>query len=149
MTRFHHVSFTVSDVDTTEAWFIENFGLVRVGGGDYDFDYIRSQVGMPDARLKVSVLADNDGHEDLLELIEYVGARGSPTDTATNRPGNAHLCFLTDDIEADYKRLRARGVRFVSPPNTVTWGINAGAKAIYLVGPDDIRLELFQPPRKG
>jgi Lactoylglutathione lyase and related lyases len=149
VTRFHHVSFTVSDVDAAEAWFVEHFGLVRVGGGDYDFDYIRSQVGMADAVLKVSVLADPAERGDLLELIEYVGARGAPADTATNRPGNAHLCFLSRDIEADYRRLSGRGVRFVSAPNTVTWGINAGARAVYLLGPDDIRLELFQPARAG
>lgn len=145
MTAFHHVSFTVSDVDLAESWFINNFGLVRVGGGQYDFDYIRSQVGMAEAVLKVAVLASPARPENVLELIEYVGARGVPADTATNRAGNAHLCFLSDDIEADYNRLSALGVQFVSAPNTVTWGINAGARAVYLLGPDDIRLELFQP----
>lgn len=146
---FHHVSFTVSDVDAAAAWFTAAFGMVRVGGGRYDFDYIRSQVGYPDAILKIAVLGFPD-RSDLLELIEYESAAGAPTDTSTNRPGNAHLCFLVGDIDAEYERLRGMGVTFRSTPNAVTFGVNKGARAVYLIGPDDIRLELFQPaPEQG
>ena len=35
---------------------------------------------------------------------------------------------------------------FVSPPVEVDTGINAGGRALYLRVPDDIPLELFQPP---
>lgn len=145
----HHTSFTVSDVDAAEAWFVRHFGMVRLGGGDYDFDYIRSQVGIADAVLRIAMLGF-PGEEDAatrgrIELIEYRSGGGLPADTATNRPGNAHLCFLTSDIDADHHRLSAAGVRFLSGPNTVTWGINRGARAVYLVGPDGIRLELLQP----
>lgn len=149
VTGAHHVSFTVSEIGAAEAWFAGMFGMVRVGGGEYDFDYIRAQVGMPDAVLKIAVLGFAGEEERpgrfLLELIEYARAAGAPADTATNRPGNAHLCVVVDDIEAEHARLSARGVRFVSTPNAVTWGVNKGAKAVYLIGPDDIRLELFQP----
>ncbi len=145
---FHHVSFTVSDVDRVAAWFIEMFGMIGVGGGHYDFDYIKSQTGYPDAVLKIAVLgyADQQGRcRHVLELIEYETAGGPPADTSTNRPGNAHLCFLVDDIEEVIARLSGNGARFLSGPNSVTFGVNKGARAVYFVGPDDIRLELFQP----
>lgn len=146
----HHTSFTVADAEAAADWFVRHLGMVRLGGGDYDFDYIRAQVGMPEAVLRIAVLGfaaeAGQARRGLLELIEYRRAGGPPADTATNRPGNAHLCFVTDDIEADAARLAAAGARLVSAPNTVTWGINRGARAVYLVGPDGIRLELFQPP---
>jgi len=150
---FHHTSFTVSDVDHAADWFEEHFGMRRLGGGDYDFDYIKRQTGFPDAVLKIAVLgfpeqAGRTGR-DVLELIEYRNPAGAPADTATNRPGNAHLCFAVDDIETEYRRLSAAGVTFRSTPNTVTYGVNTGAKAVYLVGPDDIRLELFQKRPEG
>ncbi|MEQ9812071.1 MAG: VOC family protein [Azospirillaceae bacterium] len=153
ITSFHHTSFTVSDVDRAAAWFIEHFGMERLGGGDYDFDYIKRQTGFADADLKIAVLgfpgqAGRPGR-DVLELIEYRSPAGAPADTATNRPGNAHLCFAVEDIEAEHARLSAAGVEFRSTPNTVTFGVNAGAKAVYLVGPDDIRLELFQKRAGG
>ena len=145
----HHTSFTVGDADAAEAWFMRHFGMVRLGGGDYDFDYIRAQVGLPEAVLRIAMLGfageEAAPARGRLELIEYRRAGGAPADTATNRPGNAHLCFLTDDIEGDVARLSAAGVRFVSGINTVTWGVNRGARAVYLFGPDDIRLELLQP----
>ena len=150
MTRFHHVSFTVSDVEATAQWFIDAFDMERIGGGRYDFDYIRAQVGFRDAVLRIAVLAfppqRDSARRDILELIEYETPAGPQADTATNRPGNAHLCFAVDDIEAACARLSAMGATFHAPPGTVTHGINTGARAVYLVGPDDIRLELFQPP---
>jgi catechol 2,3-dioxygenase-like lactoylglutathione lyase family enzyme len=145
----HHTSFTVSDVDAAEDWFVRHFGMVRLGGGDYDFDYIRSQVGIADAVLRIAMLGfpgeEYAATRGRIELIEYRSGGGLAADTATNRPGNAHLCFLTSDIDADHRRLSAAGVRFLSGPNTVTWGINRGARAVYMFGPDDIRLELLQP----
>jgi catechol 2,3-dioxygenase-like lactoylglutathione lyase family enzyme len=152
VTGFHHTSFTVSNVVEAERFFVENFGLRRIGGGDYDFDYIRRTVAIPDAVLGISVLAlpkrENADAEHLIELIEYRKSGGAPTDTATNRPGNAHLCFEVDNIHGEYTRLRERGVRFKSAPNEVTWGINAGAWSVYFNGPDDIALELLQRAKK-
>ena len=147
---FHHTSFTVSDVDATERFFVELFGMERVGGGDYDFDYIRRTVAYPDAVLKIAVLGIPGQKGQLLELVEYVRPRHEPADTATARPGNAHLAFVVDDLDAEYRRLKDRGVRFKSSPNEVTFGINRGARAVYLNGPDGIALELLQPaPRKS
>jgi len=144
---FHHSSFTVSNIEEAERFFVDLFAMKRIGGGVYDFDYIKRQVGYPDANLKIAVLGFAKGGAGLLELIEYVQPQGKAADTATNRPGNAHLCFLVDDIEAEYQRLIAAGVRFKSTPNEVTFGINKGAKAVYLNGPDGIALELLQPAR--
>ena len=144
----HHTSFTVSDVDAAERFFVELFGMERLGGGDYDFDYIRRTVGYSDAVLKIAVLGMPGRSDQLLELVEYVRPRHEPTDTATARPGNAHLAFVVDDIHAEYQRLKERGVRFKSSPNEVTFGINRGARAVYFNGPDGIALELLQPASK-
>lgn len=148
--RLHHTSFTVSDVDAAERFFVDNFGMVRLGGGLYDFEYIRQIVGYPDAKLKISVLGfpDAAGQSHRLELIEYLAPTGEPVDTATCRPGAAHLCLEVDDIQAVYARLKAQGVRFTSAPVQVTQGINAGARAVYFKGPSDIALELFQLPSR-
>jgi len=146
--QFHHVSFTVSNLDMTESFFTEFFDLQRIGGGHYDFDYIKKHVGYTDAILKISILAFRDQTvptDFILELIEYVQPRGTPADTATNRPGNAHVCFKVDNIYTQYERLKAAGYRFkASHPVTVTSGFHKGARVMYLNGPDGIALELFQ-----
>jgi catechol 2,3-dioxygenase-like lactoylglutathione lyase family enzyme len=143
---FHHTSFTVSDAAAAERFFVDLFGMQRIGGGIYDFDYIRKTVAYPDAVLKIAVLAfaSDTQRRDLLELIEYQVPKEQPVDTATCRPGAAHLCFLVHDIHAEYERLRAKGVVFKSSPNEVTAGMNRGAKSVYFNGPDNIALELIQ-----
>ncbi len=144
-----HTSFTVSNLEEAESFFADLLRMERIGGGLYDFDYIRSIVGYPDAKLNISVLAFPDS-DHRLELIEYMTPAGEPTDTATNRPGNAHICFVVSDIEAEVARLRQAGVVFKSAtPHEVTWGINKGAKGIYFNGPDDVALELLQPAPKS
>ncbi|GAA3411488.1 VOC family protein [Streptosporangium vulgare] len=50
------------------------------------------------------------------------------------------------DARAEYARLSAAGVRFVSPPNEITAGVNAGGFACYFLDPDEITLEFVQPP---
>ncbi|MDQ3667906.1 MAG: VOC family protein [Acidobacteriota bacterium] len=150
----HHTSFTVSNVAEAERFFIEIFGMKRIGGGRYDFDYIRRQVGYPDAVLHISVLSfpTTEGLHvgaHLLELIEYQTPRQTAVDTSTCRPGAAHMAFVVDDIHAEFDRLQSKGIQFKSSPNEVTFGINRGAWAVYFNGPDMIALELIQPARPG
>ena len=142
--HFHHTSFTVSDIVAAERFFVDLFGMKRIGGGTYDFDYIRTVTGYNDAILEIAFLSYPDSGENL-ELIEYVKPRGEPVSTATCRPGAAHLSFKVEDIEADYRRLKEKGVRFKAPPVEITFGINKGSRAVYFNGPDGIALELIQP----
>lgn len=146
--HFHHTSFTVSDIAAAEKFFVDLFGMKRIGGGTYDFDYIRTVIGYNDAVLEIAFLSYPDSGENL-ELIEYVKPKGEPVSTATCRPGAAHLSFKVEDIEADYRRLKGKGVRFKAPPVEITFGINKGSKAVYFNGPDGIALELIQPASAG
>jgi catechol 2,3-dioxygenase-like lactoylglutathione lyase family enzyme len=84
----------------------------------------------------------------VIELFQYLAPSGRVADVESKNVGAAHLCFIVDDLDALYARLRAEGVdSFVSPPVEVDTGINAGGRALYLRDPDGIRVELFQPPR--
>jgi lactoylglutathione lyase len=145
----HHVSFTVSNLRETEAFFESALDYRRIGGGQYDFPYIKRQVGYPDAELEIALLTHKGQPFAttgfMIELIQYIHPRCEPTDTSTCRPGSAHLCFQVENLRAEYQRMVALGVEFVSTPNEVTSGINKGAWAVYFKGPDNIRLEMIQP----
>jgi len=146
----HHVSFTVSNLQSTEVFFEKALRYKRVGGGHYDFPYIKKQVGYPDAELEIALLTYQGQPFEavgfMIELIEYIQPKCAPTDTSTCRPGSAHLCFLVKDLRAEYERMVALGVEFISSPNEVTYGVNKGALAVYFKGPDNIRLEMIEPP---
>ena len=81
-----------------------------------------------------------------LELVEYVAPRGVRGDPGICNPGAAHLAITVDDIHDRYERLTAAGARFYSPPNAITAGINEGGFTCYFEDPDQIVLELVQPP---
>ncbi|MGI5228116.1 VOC family protein [Actinoallomurus sp. CA-142502] len=145
-----HFSFTVADLDRSVAFYRDLLGFTLVHRQDQDNDYTRRLVGYPDAVLRVAQLAvpgqprGVSSHD--LELVEYVRPRGAPRDPARHLPGAAHMALTVEDARAEYTRLSAAGVRFVSPPNEITAGVNAGGAACYFLDPDDITLELVQPP---
>lgn len=147
--NYFHFSFTVSDIERSVEFYRDILGLKLVHRMVHDQPYTSVQVGFPNALLKVALFTIDgmsqppSGH--LLELIEYANPRGEPTDTATNRPGAAHLAFQVDDLQSEYKRMSALGVRFKSEPVHITAGRNQGGYTIYFLDPDDITLEMIQP----
>lgn len=58
-------------------------------------------------------------------------------------PGPTGITFLTDDIRAEYARLRSLGVRFLGPPEAMDWG----EWLCQFVDPDGNEFDLKQPVR--
>lgn len=145
-----HFSFTVSDLDRSIAFYRDLLGLELVHTQEQDNAYTRRLVGFPDAVLRVAQLAVPGQPRGIsthdLELVEYVRPKGVRGEGRINDPAAAHLAVTITDAWAAYERLTDAAVRFVSPPNAITAGINEGGYACYFYDPDDIVLELLQPP---
>lgn len=145
-----HFSFTVSDIDRSVAFYADLLGLELVTRQDQANPYTEKLVAMPGAHLRVAMLrvpgwpAGPSRHH--LELVEYVSPRGVKADVRTNNVGAPHLAFVVEDIHAEYARLSAAGVRFKSDPVAIVAGVNTGGWTVYLLDPDDITLEISQPP---
>lgn len=145
-----HTGLTVSDLERSIAFYRDLLGLELVKRWESSQPYLRTIVGFPDAELRIAFLrvpgmdAGVSGHH--LELLEYREPRGTRGDASTCNPGNVHVAFVVADLDATYRELSARGVRFMSPPVDIAHGGNKGGKAVYLRDPDDITLELLQPP---
>ena len=146
-----HFSFTVSDLERSVAFYCDLLGMRLVHRQEQANEYTARLVGYKDASLKVAQLtidglpATRSGH--LLELVEYVHPDCEPTDTAICRPGTAHLAFeVKATSTASMIAWLASGVRFKSPPNAITSGINQGGHTCYFLDPDDITLEMVEMP---
>ena len=148
-----HFSFTVADIEKSIEFYRDILGLELVHRQEQANAYTRKFVGYPDAHLKVAQFriagarSTRSGH--LLELVEYVAPKGQKVDTRTLNPGTAHLAFEVDDIQAEYQRMVAQGVRFRSEPVAIEAGINKGGYTVYFLDPDDITLEIIQPPKRA
>jgi catechol 2,3-dioxygenase-like lactoylglutathione lyase family enzyme len=145
-----HFSFTVADLERSIAFYRDLLGFELVHTQEQDNAYTRRLVGFPDAVLRVAQLAIPGQPRGIsthdLELVEYVRPRGDRGDGRICNPGAAHLAMAVSDAVATHERLVGAGVRFVSSPNAITAGVNKGGYACYFFDPDEIVLELLQPP---
>ena len=99
--RLDHIAIAVPDLDAAIRRFAEDIGLVLEGIEDVE-DQQTTTAFLP-------------AGETRLELIHPMDGQG-PVQTYLDKRGGGlhHLCFETDDIDADVKRLRAKGYRFTS-----------------------------------
>ena len=143
----HHTSYTVSDIERSKAFYCDLLGCELLWEREIVEKYFRDIVAFPDSVVKAAELRI-PGTDHMLELFEYVHPRGQKQDLNTNNPGNSHLAFIVDDLQAFYQELKAKGVKFKSEPIEVDYGDNTGAWGVYVVDPDGISMELFQPAKK-
>lgn len=144
--RLHHTGFTVSSLDDSVAFYRDLLGCEVVATQEKEGGYLAAIVGYPDAHVRMAHLRVPGG-EHVVELFEYLKPEGGKADVTPRNVGASHLCFIVDDLNGLYDRLRAGGVdSFVSPPVEVDTGINRGGSALYFRDPDGITVELFQPP---
>jgi len=95
--------------------------------------------GMPGAQAHIVHLKFGAA---MFELFEYVEPRGKPIPANRRQAdhGLIHLGFKSNDACADYKRLKARGVEFLSAPVE----FRPGVWVVYFRGPDGEICELRQ-----
>jgi catechol 2,3-dioxygenase-like lactoylglutathione lyase family enzyme len=144
ITGVHHFALTVSDADRS-AGFYRDFGFELVSDREVEGGYVEEITGVPEAHVRLVHLS-GFGHN--LELLEYRRPRGRLQAAALPDVGSAHVCLLTDDLDAEVERLRAHGVRFRSDdPVTTTSGPNRGGRGIYALDPDGNAVEIVQLAR--
>jgi catechol 2,3-dioxygenase-like lactoylglutathione lyase family enzyme len=146
LTEMHHIGLTVENIETSVQFYRDVLGLTLVRRREVDAAYVGEQTGYPGVHLSVASFKAQPESTQSIEMVEYKNHIGKKSSTATNCPGNTHLCFQTKDLLSAFEELRAQGVRFRSDPVTITAGPNKGGLVVYLYDPDDYVIELFQPP---
>lgn len=147
ITTSHHVGITVQSLERSLAFYRDVLGFEVVFSWNPRESYIGELVGCPDVDLH-SVVLRIPASELFLELLEYRDVERSPIDPANANPGTVHIAFYVDDLERLYGELRSRGVASLSDPVTPTIGPNKGGRAVYMVDPDGVRVELIQTPAR-
>jgi lactoylglutathione lyase len=143
ITKAHHMGLQVADLDRSIAFYRDILGFEIAFAWNPQAAYIGELVGYPDVDIHAAILR-LPGSDIFLELLDYRNVERTPVDTRTANPGTAHIAFFVDDLDSLYEDLVARGVRSVSAPVTPTIGPNEGGRAVYLIDPDGVRVELIQ-----
>lgn len=141
-----HTSYTVSNLERSLEFYVGLLGCELLWQRVNSSQYLSDVTGFSNCTIKQAYLRI-PGSETRLELFEYVTPQGTPADIRTNNTGSSHMAFLVDDLPAAYEELKAKGVRFRSPPVPIDSGANKGGYDTYMLDPDGITMELFQPPQ--
>lgn len=120
----NHVAMSVSDIDKGIEFYCNLLGFEKV-----------MEAGWPagteaaDQLLAVKGTAARVAHlrttNLLIEMFQFVA--GNPAAQDPNRPvidqGITHLCLAVTDLDAEYARLTAAGMRFHCPPTPLAPGL--------------------------
>lgn len=146
MARMHHMGITVSDsVVATE--FFQELGPMEVTGPLVKRGpAVDASTGQPGAEIWLTFLRF-DGGSTVIELAEYRGIDAEPLRPENNRPGAAHPAIVVDDIDATLRLLSTAGYNPMSEVQVATSGPMEGMRYVYVIGPDELRVELLQEPQ--
>jgi lactoylglutathione lyase len=140
-----HAGVHAADLEQSLRFYRDLLGLEVINQLTTRTEHTREITGYPDAVLKVAILRIA-GTSQYLEVMEYSNVPGVAVDPATGNVGTCHLAFFVDDLDTLFERLVQAGVRTVSrrvveiPSN----GLLTGAKVVYVMDPDGVRVELMQ-----
>ena len=105
---------------------------------------VEAATGYPGVEVVLTFVRVHD--EVFLELAEYRGANNPRIDPNNGFVGAAHPAIVVDDVEAALARVGDLGYRPLSATMTATAGPLEGYRYVYVLGPDDVRVELLQQP---
>ena len=125
----NHVHIRSADPASSADWYTEHFGANKVSEREV----------MPGT---VTISMDMGSPVRLNISSQVAGSSSESAVAELNRLGLEHFGFDVEDIDADISRLSAAGVRIVLPITEVP----GGAKLAYIEGPDNVLIELVQPP---
>lgn len=143
-----HVGLTVTDLDCSVAFYRDVLGLAYLGEMKMEGPETERLFQKQGCRARVAYL---NGSQELaappVELIQFVGQEPERQTGDLFRTSISELCFATEDIDREYRRLKELGVEFMSEPQTfdsTRYGFGK-SRAVYLRDPDGIILEIIQP----
>ncbi len=99
--RLDHIAIAVPDIEAAIRRFSDDLGLELVGREDVASQKTTTAF-LPVGQTQIELIHPIDGAGP---VQKYLDKRGG---------GLHHLCFETDDIEADVERLKAKGYRFIT-----------------------------------
>jgi tRNA(Arg) A34 adenosine deaminase TadA/catechol 2,3-dioxygenase-like lactoylglutathione lyase family enzyme len=143
----HHLSFTVTDLERTVDFYQNVLGMRLVGRKHRQAADLGAALfgdGAPEDSGAEILIADMELGGTRVEFIQYVEPATKPYPGDPSVAGSAHIAILTQDIESEFRRLQAAGVRFHTPVRIVRDRGRPLWRWCYFRDPDGICVELVE-----
>ncbi|MBI49987.1 MAG: hypothetical protein CL781_01465 [Chloroflexi bacterium] len=139
---FNHSGFVVRDLDKMVSFYRDDLGLTIDREIDSKAPTEGDHTGIPGAHR--TLIFVGTGGEHALELVYYVEPESPKGHLDRNQLGATHICFNVSDIEQLYEKLKAKGVKFVTPPVMKTNSDGSKRGICYCQDPEGNWLEFIQ-----
>lgn len=142
-----HIGLTVKNLDASVAFYRDVLGLKYLGEMFMDGPETEKLFDKAGCCARVAYLkAHGSDSVPPVELIEFTSPQTYKDVPSLFKTSISELCFESDDIDKEYKRLSGLGVKFISAPqsfDSTRYGFGK-SKAVYFYDPDGNILELIQ-----
>ena len=143
----HHVALSTANLERLQAFYCGLLGFTELSrttwkGDQHKIDLVMALPGTAATTVMLQLgatcveLFQFEAPAQPVQRAQLVWAEG---DRPVHKHGITHLCFDVDDVEAEYQRLLAAGVRFHTPPQDF-----GAVRATYGRDPDGNVFELQQ-----
>lgn len=143
-----HTAISISSTENSLAFYRDLLGM-QIAGESLNIGPTQNNLdGLFGARVRVTAVAPETAppHVEFLQYVTPPGARPMPIDSRADDLWHWQTSLVVDDVDATAERLRAAGVRFVSPEVTTVSQPSLGfTKAVMVLDPDGHAMRLVQP----
>jgi|SRR5690625_117327 len=145
MSFLHHMGITVGNTQAAVEFY------AAVTSGAIDGPYVKSGPGVeavtghPGAQVVQTFITPPHAGA-VIELLEYRGVPAQWIDPNNGHIGAAHPAIVVADIAAAIEACAQLGYQATADPQVATAGPIEGYLYAYVIGPDEVRVELLQAP---
>lgn len=146
ITGLHHVSITTGNFDRMVDFYCDLLGFTVALEFSWDGDSPTSDAifALEDTAVRMAMLKTSNAFFEIFEFSNPVGKANEPQRPVCDK-GVTHMCLTVGDIDGEYARLLAAGMRFHCPPQ-MAQGL---CRATYGRDPDGNIVELIEPEPDG
>lgn len=141
----NHVNIVVRNLERSLEFYEGLLGMRRTFSVDLEGAWIEEVVGLTGVFARCAFVQP-DGGGCRIELLEYVAPEGKElmATSLAHTSGIRHLALEVKNLDAEFARLSAAGVPFLSPPVTVPFRLVADLqkRLCYCHDPDGVIVEL-------
>jgi catechol 2,3-dioxygenase-like lactoylglutathione lyase family enzyme len=137
----HHAAISTPDLQRCIDFYTNllGFEVVMNGGWPKGTDELDDLVGLSESSTEVAMIRLGTS---MIEVFQYASPQPAPVDSErpVNDHGITHICIHVKDLQAEYERLSAAGMRFNSAPKE----LSPTTVCVYGRDPDGNVLELIE-----
>ena len=144
ITRMHHTGVVVKNLPVMVDFYCKTLGLSIHNEMDSVAPAAGNHTGIKGARRKLVFLGlDDQPGKHLIELVHYIDPPATDGHLGKHQLGAMHICFCVNNLQEQYNRLTALGVRFETEPK-FTDTPSGPLGVVYARDPEGNWLELIE-----